>query len=365
MTRTVLHVLNGERGLDTYPSVYNAMRVLAEEGWENHLFTGGAIEGFESIIASSSRFEGGYLRRANQLARREGNFDLVILYEPRDVEIYQLSRLLGRRMRVRCLAHHSLEIPTEVLKRRGFRRVAHRFLYLGYREIDLLIIQDEPRRKLLFECFPKLSATECVLVPNAYLPDQEPVAGSVIWFDELRRAGQPIVAYTGAIERWALSPRLFKSIREMRRVSFVFSGWSCDGFAQEAMELCRDAPHIHFDLGLKSRSELNYIVLHSDLGLVFYDSADPNIAAIGLSSGKLHKFLSYGKPVVANDVPSIKDFLEENRFGLARPSGHIPEAITEIVENYRAYSEHMKGRYSSMVDFRSSYKSFIAAVERQ
>jgi glycosyltransferase involved in cell wall biosynthesis len=173
------------------------------------------------------------------------------------------------------------------------------------------------------------------------------------------------VGYTGAIESWALSLELFNSIREMRDVSFVFSGWSYDGFAQEAIKLCQDVPHIHFDLGLKSRSELNYLVSNSDMGLVFYDSADPNVAAIGLSSGKLHKFLSYGKPVVVNDVSSIRVFLEDNGFGLARRSESIPEAITEILGNYEDYSQRVKGRYPSLVDFRSSYEQFIAATGRQ
>lgn len=362
MTRSVLHILNGERGLDTYPSVYNAMQVLAEKGWENHVFTGGAVNGFESIIASGCRFKGGYLRRAFQLAGCKENFDLVLLYEPRDVEIFQLSRLLGGRMRASRVAHHSLEIPTEILRRHGFRRMVHRILYRGYRAIDLLIIQDEARRQLLYDCFPELTGIESVLVPNAYLPDLEPVAESVAWFDEIKRVGHRVVSYTGAIERWALSLELFKSIRDMRDVSFVFSGWSYDGLAQEAMELCRNAPHVHFDLGLKSRSVLNYIVRNSDVGLVFYDSADPNVAAIGLSSGKLHKFLSYGKPVVVNDVPSIKTFLEENGFGLAGAPELIPEAIEEVLEKYGVYSERVKSRYFALVDFRSSYERFIAAV---
>lgn len=365
MTQSVLHVLNGERGLDTYPSVYNAMYVLAEKGWKNYIFTGGVTDGFESIIAGSSQFEGGYFRRAIQLARLEGEYDLIILYEPRDVEIYRLSRLLGGRVRAGSLVHHSLEIPTEILNRPGMKRMAHRFLYRGYRALNLLAIQDETRRKLFYDYFPDLVEIACVLVPNAYLLEYEPVAGALRWFDDIRREGRPVVGYTGAIESWALSLELFNSIREMREVSFVFSGWSYDGFAQKAIKLCQDLPHIHFDLGQKSRAELNYLVSNSDMGLVFYDSSDPNVAVIGLSSGKLHKFLSYGKPVVVNDVSSIRAFLEDNGFGLGKRSESIPEAIRDILRNYEDYSQRVKGGYSSLVDFRSSYEQFIVATGLQ
>jgi glycosyltransferase involved in cell wall biosynthesis len=338
------------------------MRVLAEHGWENHIFTGGAVNGFESIISSSSKFKGGHVRRALQLARLGGDFDLAILYEPRDVEIYQLSRLLGGQVHAKFLVHHSLEIPTEILRRCGLKSGVHRFLYRGYRGLDRLIIQDEARQKLLYDCFPELRKVECVLVPNSYLLDFEPVAEFVPWFDEIRRAGRRVVTYTGAIERWALSLELFQSIRDMRDVSFVFSGWSYDGFSREAIALCHDAKHIHFDLGVKNRSELNYIVKNSDLGLVFYDSSDPNVAVIGLSSGKLHKFLSYGKPVIVNDVPSIKKFLEDNGFGLASSPQSIPDSIHNILETYESYSERVVNGYSSLIDFRSSYERFIGTI---
>lgn len=362
MTRSVLHVLNGERGLDTYPSVYNAMHVLAEHGWENHIITGGAIDGFQPIIKRSHRFDGGYMRRAYRLSRLEGDFDLVILYEPRDVEIYQLAQLLGGRMNARCLAHHSLEIPTEILGKRGFKGSVHRFLYRGYRSVNRLIIQDEARQKLFYDCFQELGKVGCVFVPNSYLTDLEPVAECVPWFDAIRQSKRRVVTYTGAIERWALSLDLFVNIRSMTNVSFVFSGWSYDGFAEAAIDLCKDAKHIHFDLGLKSRSELNYIVKNSDVGLIFYDSTDPNVAVIGLSSGKLHKYLSYGKPIVVNDVPSMKQFLEGNGFGLAGLTQSIPDAINKILEDYESYTERVSEKYVSLIDFRASYGRFIESV---
>lgn len=359
MIRSVLHILNGERGLDTYPSVYNAMHVLEEQGYENHIYTAGAIVGFESIIKHCYRFKGGYLRRAFQLSQLVGNFDLVILYEPRDVEIYTLSRVLGARVRTKVLVHHSLEIPTELWCKSGIKAWAHRFLYNGYLNIDRLIIQDSTRKDLFLQYFPKLKSITCDYIPNSYIIDLEPVAKKLTWFDEVRKTNRKLITYTGAIDRWALSLELFDAIKQTKEVDFLFSGWSYDGFAQEAMDYCKDVNHIHFDLNLKSREELNYIVKNSDLGLAFYNSSDPNVAVIGMSSGKMHKFLSYGKPVVVNDILSIKEFLERNGFGVACHAQNISENISGIFNDYDSYEKRIIDNYPLLVNFRSEYKNFI------
>ncbi|WP_301102018.1 hypothetical protein [Propionivibrio sp.] len=362
MIQSVLHVLNGERGLGTYPSVYNAMQVLSEHGWENHIFTGGTIDGFESIIKDRHDFVGGYLRRAYQLARLKGDFDLVILYEPRDVEIYQLSRLMMGKVETKCLAHHSLEIPTESWRGSLLNSLAHRFLYQGYLRIDRLIIQDVVRKDLLLKYFPALNEIKCNYVPNSYLPELEPVSEKIRWFDELRAEKRWFVLYVGAIERWALSLDLFRSIKDMKNVGFLFSGWSNDGLAQDAVALCSGLNHIHFDLRIKDRAEFNYMVKNSDLGLVFYDSNDPNVAVIGLSSGKLHKFLSYGKPVVINELPSMKVFLEDNGFGLSSHPQDIPGAIAGIFSDYENHVDHINKKYVSMINYRSAYSEFIDSL---
>ncbi|MBU0689945.1 MAG: hypothetical protein KJ850_03230 [Gammaproteobacteria bacterium] len=363
MSRTALHVLVGNRKLDTYPSVYNAMHILAERGWKNQIITSCGIEGFEHLVQRHYCFSGGYMKRARQLSCIADSFGLAILYEPRDVEILQLSRWLGGRLHAECLVHHSLEIPTDQVSIPLWKRLAHRVLYRGYRLVDRLIIQDVDRYRLLVKHVPAMADLPRKYVPNAYLADMEPMAASLPWFDVLRKRSQCIVTYTGALERWALSPELFMAIRELKDVGFVFSGWSEDGFAEEAMALCRGASHIHFDLGHKGRAEFNYMVSHSDIGLVFYDSADPNIAEMGLSSGKLHKFLSYGKPVLSNEVPTLKQFLEGNGFGLAVEPKLIPAAIRKLVQEHDRFSTNVATGYPALVNFRTSYGEFIESLD--
>lgn len=365
----VLHVLSGEsgavlqeRGLDTYPSVYNALYVLQQHGWENHLITAVNTHGFEHLLAKTYHFDAHPLRKAWQLGRVEQRFDMIILYEPRDIKLYQLAKFCGTDLRRRTphLVHHSLEVPVQQLGTRGWRSWVHRYLYSGYAAVDQVIIQDATRARLLQQHCPSLAHKPVSYVPNAYIPAIEPCANALPWFDQLRQRSRTLVSYIGAIENWALSATLFAAIADKTDITFLFSGWSSDGFAAAMQQRYAHCPHIQFHLGKKNLSELNYLVKHSDIGLVFYDSSDPNINEIGLSSGKLHKYLSFAKPVITNAIPSLRAFLHEHQFGLAVPPEQFASALTTLVQQHATYSQRIAAHYPELIQFERSYAQFLA-----
>lgn len=367
----VLHVLSGEsgavlqeRGLDTYPSVYNALYVLQQHGWENHLITAVNTHGFEHLLAKIYRFGAHPLRKAWQLGRVDQHFDMIVLYEPRDIKLYQLAKLYGTDLRRRTphLVHHNLEVPVQQLGKRGWRSWVHRYLYSGYAAVDKVIIQDATRERLLRQHCPSLAHKPVNYVPNAYIPAIEPCANALPWFDQLRQRSRTLVSYIGAIESWALSETLFAAIATNTDVTFLFSGWSSDGFAAAMQQRYAHYPHIHFHLGKKDLSALNYLVKHSDIGLVFYDSTDPNINEIGLSSGKLHKYLSFAKPVITNEIQSLRDFLHTHHFGLAVPPEQFGDALSTLVQQHATYSQRIATHYPSLIQFERSYAQFLETL---
>lgn len=367
-----LHVLSGEsgavlreRGLDTYPSVYNALHVLHQNGWENHLITAVNTHGFEHLLQENHRFGAHPLQKAWQLGRVGRQFDMIILYEPRDIKLYQLAKLCGVDLKTRTqhLVHHSLEVPVHQLGRRCWKSKLHRYLYSGYAAVDKVIIQDATRHTLLKQHCPDLAKKSTSYVPNAYIPAVEPSSTSLAWFDTLRQHSQTLVSYIGAIESWALSDTLFRAIADKTAITFLFSGWSSDGFAETMMERYAHCPHIHFNMGKKSLADLNYIVKHTDIGLVFYDSTDPNINEIGLSSGKLHKYLSFAKPVITNDIASLREFLHSHQLGLAVPPEQFGIAIATLVAQQPQYAQHIAEHYPTLINFERSYRQFLGTLE--
>lgn len=359
----ILHVLLNKKGLDRYPSVYNALYCWSKLGWSNYIIASDATEDLNGVIEKEYRFSGGYLRRATQLAHLPGYFDIVIVYDPQDLAAFYGTRWLLPRNSYGKLVHHCLEIPTGTLPGGSlFKKALHKMFAGGYRLIDHLIIQDERRAELFFNTFPHLTGLQCFLVTNSFINAIEPIAPSLDWFDQLRAKSNLLVLYIGTIDRWAFSENVIETILKVPEVTFVFSGWSEDGYAAELTARYKSATNIHFHIGAKSRPALNYMVANSDIGLVCYESMDQNVRQVGLASGKMHKFLSFQKPVLMNRIPSLHDFITLNGFGKSVPAEDFSRAIRHLADNYARFCQNINNRYSTLCDYEREYMAFIQAL---
>jgi hypothetical protein len=362
----VLHILMNKKGLHAYPSVYNALYCWFKVGWSNHIIACGATDEFSDLIEKEYRFSGGYVRRATQLASVPGHFDVVIVYDPQDLEVLYATRWLFPKNSYGHLVHHCLEISTNRLEGKSIlKNGIHRLLFRGYRLIDSLIVQDKSRAELFFNTFPRLKGIQCFLVTNSFINAIEPVATSLDWFDQLRAKSKLLVLYTGTIARWAFSEHLFDSLLKIPEVTFVFSGWSQDGYAEELAARYHAVRNIHFHIGAKSRSDFNHMVANSDVGLVCYESMDQNVAQVGLSSGKMHKFLSFQKPVLMKRLSSLHDFITINGLGMSVPVEDFPRAIRQLAYNYPTFCENIHKRYSTLCDYEQEYMKFVQLLLNQ
>jgi len=359
----VLHILLNPKGLDKYPSVYNALYCWSKLGWSNYIITSGGTDEFTALITQEYRFSGGYAKRAAQLAHISGYFDIAIVYDPQDVEAFYATRYLFPRNAYRKLVHHCLEIPVGSSNGRSlFTKLLHKMLGGGYQLIDHLIIQDKSRGDLFFNTFPGLKTVPWHLVTNSFINVTEPVAPSLRWFDDLRTQSKFLVLYTGTIERWAFPERLFETLLGIQDATFLFSGWSDGGYAEGLAERYRMASNIRFHIGAKRRAEFNYMVANADVGLVCYESPDQNVREVGLSSGKLHKFLSFQKPVLTNGISSLHHFITHNGFGMSVPVGDFRAAVRQLADSHQTFCENIRKRYTALCNFEEEYMAFVQAV---
>jgi glycosyltransferase involved in cell wall biosynthesis len=362
----VLHVLLNLKGLDRYPSVYNALYCWAEIGWSNYVISSGATDELSDLIEQEFRFSGGYMNRATQLARLTGYFDVVIVYDPQDVEAFYATRWLLPRNTYGVLVHHCLEIPTEnSFGKSLLTKSLHKMLAGGYQILDHVIIQDQKRAELFFDTFQRLRGVPFHLVSNSFINAMEPMAASLSWFDELRAHSKFLILYSGTIARWALSRKLLDRLVEIPDVTFLLSGWPEDQYAEQLVTLYGKAPNVHFHIGAKSRPALNYMVANSDAGLVWYESSDPNVAQVGLSSGKMHKFLSFHKPVITNYTASLHDFIVPNGFGLSVTANDLSEAIQRLNQDYSTFCENIRKNYSTLCNYEEEYMTFVRGLLNQ
>lgn len=364
-SRSTLHILTDSRGLDTFPSVYNALYLWKRSGWRNSIATPSSCDGFEGCIDRVYPVRGKWTSIARQLAKINSFFDVIVVYEPLDAEAFSLSVAYGAKWKYRYLLHHSLEVPTHLDPVDSIKKYLHKAL-MKYclNRVDNVIIQDASRLDLLKSIFPTTEIRRSTLVPNTYIASIEPVSAELPWFDKIREESKPLVLYAGTIERWALSTEMFEAIKRMKEVNFLFSGWSRDGFSEELVRRYEGAENIHFSLGIKSRGDLNYMVSRSDIGLAYYNLWDDNVRYMGLSSGKINKYLSFGKPVVVNKMLNIAGLVEEKGFGRSADIETLAGSIHHILADYRAYRKNINDRFLVEYDFEGPYLKIIDEIER-
>ncbi|MDP1613832.1 MAG: hypothetical protein Q8M11_22445 [Sulfuritalea sp.] len=388
----MLHLLGNRRDLDTYPSVYNAMHLLAAAGFANIAALGSGDSVFDHLISRRHSFGGDIGARCAALSRITGRFEVIISYEPDDLIAYHLA---PERPAGRYLAHHSLEVPDPVAGRslaarllastsalgrgRGTLmqrllapriagitagRIAREIAYAAaLEEVGDLIVQDALRLSLITHFRPAKSFRQIGLVPNCYIGALEPKSVAPVWLDGIRGGFEHLVTYVGGIEEWAVDEDLLHACAACQDVKFMFSGWSRDGYAAKLVAMVEREgwKNICIDLSKKSDAELNAIVDASDAGLVYYASPSGNVMNTGLSSGKMHKFLGRGKPVVALDLPLMGSFIADNGFGatFANAGAGLAAALARILGDQPGFHEAIARRYPQLCSFEASYGKMI------
>lgn len=366
---SILHILTENRGLDTFPSVYNALFLWKKAGWSNDIATPGDCSDFRQYIDGIyplkpvNRFLPGAIPGAYSLARINKHYDLIITYEPRDLEALHLARLLSSKKIGSVHLHHSLEIPTYAFAGGGILRPLHRYvMQKAVPDIDLLAIQDMSRYKILCSLFPELLAKQFTIVPNSFLDEVEPVAESLGWFDGIRRTAGTLVLYIGGIERWTLSDEFMDEIAALPDYTFLFSGWSRDGYYEEISARFARYGHIVFDVGIKSRAELNYMVSQADICLAVYDSKDANVTNMGLSSGKFFKCIQHQKPVIINSIPMLDQLVTRNNIGRVYAKGNLGQCIFDLSQG-EEYPHSLRNKFAYETFYSKTMKQVIEALK--
>jgi hypothetical protein len=289
-------------------------------------------------------------------------YDLIITYEPKDLEAFYIARILSGKNYGSCHLHHSLEVPSIAFDVNVPLRLLHRFLLRkALSDIDLLAIQDSLRYKMLFDYFPIIADKPFSIVPNSFLDAVEPMAENLSWFDEIRKNTKTLILYIGGIERWALSNELMDEIVDLPSYTFLFSGWSRDGYYKELITKYARYGHIMFDIRIKSLAELNYVVMQSDICLAIYDCKDSNVKNMGLSSGKFFKYIQHKKPVIINDFPMLNSLLTRNGIGAVYTKGNLGQNISAVMQGME-YPQSLRNKFSYEQFYRKTIRQVIFAI---
>ncbi|MDA1265856.1 MAG: glycosyltransferase family 4 protein, partial [Planctomycetota bacterium] len=147
--------------------------------------------------------------------------------------------------------------------------------------------------------------------------------------EEARRAldlplERPLVVYTGGLLAWKGVDVLVDAARELPEVQFVIAG----GMDADVALLSRHADglaNVRFD-GFQAPGRVGLYLAAGDLGVV-PNRSTPELSAKYTSPLKVFEAMATGLPLVASDLPSLRDILDEDTARFVAPD--VPKALAQ------------------------------------
>lgn len=206
------------------------------------------------------------------------------------------------------------------------------------------ILQDAARAALLARD-NRVEASRILILPNAPcgpVPRDER--------HDLRdklaiEPGVSIVLYAGGMTSVMMAAELAESVASWpREALLVLHGVASEPYATELRRVVDRHPgRIVWSTSLVPPDELEGVYGSAAVGLAFYRPIDDNHRYVGHAAGKLFQYLKMGVPVIANDLPGMRELLEDR--GCGRVVGHpgeIGDAIASLLPATAALRERCR-----------------------
>jgi hypothetical protein len=220
-------------------------------------------------------------------------------------------------------------------------RLKKMFEILCSKLINLIIVQDEERRKMLF-----LENKISKKLPTLLIPV------SPIKFDKsyISNFSTTKILYSGSVENWTGIEDLLYSVDKYWTQTHLLHIHSRhklnqeDTFVKKLLLLKKNGKLGLSDEYFENEDKYLEFISQFDIGIVIYKpiyfggGLGKNISNIGLSSGKFSSYLACGKPVIVSSDPTYENLRKRYKFGeIYTDFNQIPLLITTILNNYQDY----------------------------
>ena len=387
MARERIAIVHPWANLDSVPSLFNAVELLAAAGYVVDVYTrvsdGYVTPTFEhddvriimpwdrtarkgmSQWLSNEWFGPLAMWQRHQTKR----YRCVIAVDPGG--LYQASLL--RRFVDVPVVYYSLELLlSHELGTDAQRWLKQQELPLS-RQSPFVIIQDEQRARLMAED-NGIEMDRFVYVPNAPTgPAQR--RRSDYWHRRFDLSSDKrVVLHAGSIDAWTGIEDIVASTAHWPADCVLVVHTRGDEQSSATVERLRELAspgRVLFSLKPVPRQEYDELIDGADVGIVFYVPIEgsaytqENIRTIGLSSGKMAYYLRAGLPVVVNRVSSIGEVIDREGCGVSVEDAHgVPGAMKRILGDYETFSRQACRLFDERLDFAQHWRSVIDRIER-
>lgn len=347
------------------PAKYQLLDQLKKRGFETYLLGPGKLDKKQRMDFIDQAID---VRGMSHWKIRKCIMDIspqvviATLYFDTEV-IYPLPFL----MKKTSFYYYNLEIYTPYIDRE--MKKEHFTYYINYklsypvkkikeivytRMVEAFTIQDPLRKKLSKKYH--IEHPNTMLIPNSYVFDEEQIAP----------VGKCGVIYTGGIFRDFLVEQ-FDSLAAVKNVPLTFSGLMDPWCLKKIKKLRNTNPEIEFKRQTLTVNEYTDYIKQFAVGLVWYSplKEDETHYYIGLSSGKMFKYLSLGQPIIAVKCPGISAVVNKYKLGVVVDNiTELPDAYETIMRDYSYYRKNVIKTYREKFDFKKTIVPFLDCIEK-
>lgn len=164
-----------------------------------------------------------------------------------------------------------------------------------------------------------------------------------------------IVLYTGHLYKWKGARILLQAARNFQNILFVFVGGTKEDLKSFRADIQSAGWRTISDIqviGHRPHAEIPYWLKAADV-LVLPNSATEKISSHYTSPMKLFEYMASGVPIVASDLPSIREILNEQNAVLVRPDDpdDLARGIEVVLKNKELVGKMAENSQISSSDY--------------
>ena len=364
--KKILMMFREDRKIDTYPYVFNFIKMMNSKYSIDFLVTNDMykecnVENLNLIPIKNKKYP---VKCIKYILTHGKDYELVVTFGIEGIWALFYYNFLNPSKRLPGI-YFSMELFDCVKKLSRVYRILWK-LFGGSvkRDLKFSVIQDEKRAEILRE---DLNFVDKVyLLPNSYIGCTNETSNWA-YKEYSIEENKKILFYSGALESWAFDIDMSKYLAPLFDKNFILflSGFSRDGYVEEIKAEYKNliaAGKVIINEKTLDENEYTKLVKSAYIGLPWYTKIDVlnlkdpfvrNVYYIGLSSGKLCKYLSCSIPVVLPEFYyGYKELIQNNNFGKTSAySVELSEKILEIDSNYKIYKANAEIFYKNEIEY--------------
>jgi hypothetical protein len=348
--------------LETMPFALEAVRSLAQAGWKVDLFLWEAEAAvYQTLLPQNvvirwqkrQRSLLGPQPRAWLEALRYGSYDCIFAVSQKGLgSAASLQRSNGGCPLVYLSEEFPSAWPPSAWGKRE-RRAAQK--------ATAIITPDAQRIELTRKELGLGDDALFAALPNIPAIDETP---EIDWYQRLGLPpGCVPFLHAGSISDWAQAPELLTTVPFWPENTALILQCRAKRTDFQQYEHLQLPGRVFWQLDPLPPDELHSLIKFCAASFALYRNTGPNLALVGMSSGKLMRSLACGVPVIASDLASLA-FVREQKVGLVvRHPAEIPAAVTHMIERRADYRDRCLEFSRTTGSYARHWNEFAALLE--